>query len=159
MQLHPAVCIWVTLTLFLMSPNYLFFNPKCCVVKTSLPTSLFRGFNAIWQNFLMVIQVWAALLPHPHQRVGVAAGACRNHSERRKSPEKSHNSLKQRAFPNCSWEHVQSSHPDDVQLLLCCRLLFLQPGAQLGADLKPQQEEEDMRGAAGGSQDARRALL
>lgn len=33
-----------------------------------------------------------------------------------------------------------SSHPDGVQLFLCCCLLFFQPGAQLGADLERQEE-------------------
>lgn len=28
------------------------------------------------------------------------------------------------------------SHPDDIQLFFCCRLLFFQPGAQLGTDLE-----------------------
>lgn len=36
--------------------------------------------------------------------------------------------------------HFAECYPDDVQLLFRCRLLFFQPGAQLGADLEYWKE-------------------
>lgn len=82
------------------------------------------------------------------RRNTVLTRACCNSTQRRNSHKNSFCSTKQPIvalarkifLERASFCGVYRSHPDDIQLFFCCRLLFFQPGAQLGTDLEYGQE-------------------